>query len=62
MESTWPSMPFFKIDSLWPHFLKTHLRGDSPMDTTLSPGNDVPYVIYLASKKCNKLRAGLPIY
>ena len=49
MESTWPSMPSFKIDSLWPHFLKTHLRGDSPMDTTLSPGTDVPYVIYLAS-------------
>ena len=35
MESAWPSMPSFKIDTLWPGFLKTHLRGDSPMDTTL---------------------------
>ena len=36
IESTWPSMLYFKINSLWPHFLKTHLRGDSPKDTTLS--------------------------
>ena len=64
IESTWPSMPSFKINSLWPDFLKTHLRGDSPMDTTLSsrvPGTVVPYVIYLASKNCIKLRAGLSI-
>ena len=26
MESAWPSMPSFKIDTLWPEFLKTHLR------------------------------------
>ena len=51
MESAWQSMPSFKIDTLWPDFLKTHLRGDSPMDTTLSikvqdvPGTVVPYVI-----------------
>ena len=34
------------------------------MDTTLSskvPGTVVPYVIYLASKNCIKLRAGLSI-
>ena len=34
------------------------------MDTTLSsrvPGTVVPYVIYLASKNCVKLRAGLSI-
>ena len=64
MESAWPSMPSFKIDILWPDFLKTHLRGDSPMDTTLSikvPGTVVPYVIYLASKNCIILRAGLSI-
>ena len=62
MESVWPSMPSFKKDTLWPDFLKTHLRGDSPMDTTLSskvPGTVVPYVIYLASKNCIILRAGL---
>ena len=65
MESAWPSMPSFKIDILWPDFLKTHLRGDSPMDTTLSikvPGTVVPYVIYLASKNCIILRAGLSIF
>ena len=34
------------------------------MDTTLSsrvPGTVVPYVIYLASKNCIKVRAGLSI-
>ena len=34
------------------------------MDTTLSsrvPGTVVPYVIYLASKNCIKLRAGVSI-
>ena len=36
MESAWLSMPSFKIDTLRPDFLKTHLRGDSPMDTTMS--------------------------
>ena len=64
MESAWPSMPSFKKDTLWPDFLKTHLRGDSPMDTTLSikvPGTVVPYVIHLASKNCIILRAGLSI-
>ena len=35
MESAWPSMPYFKIDHLWPDFLKTRIRGDSPMDATL---------------------------
>ena len=35
MELAWPSMPSFKIDTLWPDFLKTHLMGDSPMDNTL---------------------------
>ena len=48
MESAWPSMPSFQIDTFWPDFLKkTHLRGDSPMDTTLSikvPGTVVPYI------------------
>ena len=55
MESAWPSMPSFKIDTLCPDFLKTHLRGDSPMDTALSgkvPFTVVPYVIYLASRTC----------
>ena len=66
MESALPSMPSFKIDrpTLWPAFLKTHLRGGSPLDTTLSikvPGTVVPYVIYLASKNCIILRAGLSI-
>ena len=64
MESAWPSMLSSKIYILWPDFLKTHLRGDSPMDTTLSikvPGTVVPYVIYLASKHCIILRAGLSI-
>ena len=45
--------------------LKTHLRGDSPMDTTLSikvAGTVVPYVIYMASKNCIILRAGLSIF
>ena len=64
MESAWPSMPSFKKDTLWPDFLKTHLRGDSPMDTILSikvPGTVVPYVKYLTSKNCIILRAGLSI-
>ena len=58
MESTWPSMPSFKIDPLWPHFLKTF-----PMDTTLSkvPETVVPYVMHLASKNGIKLRAELSI-
>ena len=38
MESAWPSMPSFKIDTLWPDFLKTYLRGDSPMDTSILKG------------------------
>ena len=57
-------MPSFKKDTLWPDLLKTHLRGDSPMDTTLSikvAGTVVPYVIYMASKSCIILRAGLSI-
>ena len=56
--------PTFKINTLWPHFLKTHLRGESPTDMTLFikvPGTVVPYVIYLASKNCIKLRAGISI-
>ena len=60
MEPTWPSVSSFKIDPVWPHFLKKNARGDSPMDTTLSikvPGTVVPYVMYLASKNCIKLRA-----
>ena len=64
MESALPSVPSFKINTLWPDFLKTHLRLDSSMDTNLSikvPGAVVPYVIYLASTNCIKLRAGLSI-
>ena len=45
MESTWPSMPSFKKDTLWPDFLKTHfvivLRAvNHPESASLSvPGN-----------------------
>ena len=60
-------MPSFKMDTLWPDFLKTHLRGDSPMDTTLSikvPGTVVPYVIYmyLASKNCITTTSRTPYF
>ena len=47
MESALPTMASFKIDTLWPDFLKTHLRGDSPMSIKV-PGTVVPHVIFLA--------------
>ena len=34
MESAWPSVPCFKIYTLWPHFIKTH-KSRFTMDTVM---------------------------